>query len=363
MKIRVTDQMFTQKELLFLDYGELKAYLYRFDSGVPCIKLENSAGYITVLPFHGQMVWDAVFFGRALKMQTSFKQPKQATLFRDTYGCYIMHCGALGMGCPSKEDTHAHHGELPYARYDQAYIIAGEDQKGTFIAVGGEYEYHRAFDSHYLAKPLVKLYEGSSMIEVNMTIQNLSSSPMEYMYMNHVNNAVSPGAKIYQTLPWTQENMVVRVSIPQYNEPNPVFLELLTAIQNDVKKTQIVQQEDRYDPEIVLFLREVKTDKSGFAHFLYEHQDGTADYTTYDARVLDHGVRWIVNHEDWRSMGMVLPSTAEPEGYIAEKAKGNVRKLDAHESFTATVIAGCLNQQQTKEKKELIRQVMGEDRV
>jgi hypothetical protein len=39
---------------------------------------------------------------------------------------------------------------------------------------------------------------------------------------------------------------------------------------------------------------------------------------------------------------MVLPSTAEPEGYAAEKAKGNVKLLGAGETFHCAMIAGVL---------------------
>ena len=34
MKIQLREQMFSDKEQLFLDDGELKAYLFRYDSGV-----------------------------------------------------------------------------------------------------------------------------------------------------------------------------------------------------------------------------------------------------------------------------------------------------------------------------------------
>ena len=99
MKIRLRENMFSDREQLFLEDGELKAYLFRFESGVCGIKLENSLGYITVLPYQGQMVWDAVFRGRSLKMQNSCHFPRFRKEFRDTYGCYVMHCGILRMGC------------------------------------------------------------------------------------------------------------------------------------------------------------------------------------------------------------------------------------------------------------------------
>ena len=226
------------------------------------------------------------------------------------------------------------------------------------MGITGEYEYNQAFGKHYIAKPVAKLYENSTLIDVGIKIKNLSRSPMEYMYMCHVNNKIEPGAEVFQTLPWTNENMVVRTSIPQYNEPDPSFMDLLSRVQKDVSVTKIVNEKDLYDPEIVLFLRGVKGDTEGKAHFLYRHADGSADYTMYDAEVLNRSVRWMVFHKEWNSMGMVLPATAEPEGYTTEKQKGNVRELGSYDTFEAELTVGYLNAKQAEEVKAKIEKIM-----
>ena len=200
MKIQLREQMFSDKEQLFLDDGELKAYLFRYDSGVCGVKLENSRGYIVVLPYQGQMVWEAVFDGRSLKMKNDCRIPKFRKEFRDTYGCYVMHCGILRMGCPSEKDTHPHHGELPYVTYDEAAIVSGEDEKGRYLAVTGLYEYYKVFADHYAARPMTKLYAGSTLIDICLEVENKGSAPMDLMYQCHINNAAVTGAKIYQTI-------------------------------------------------------------------------------------------------------------------------------------------------------------------
>ena len=360
MKIQLREQMFSDKEQLFLDDGELKAYLFRYDSGVCGVKLENSKGYIVVLPYQGQMVWDAVFCGRSLKMKNACRIPKFRKEFRDTYGCYVMHCGLLRMGCPSEKDTHPHHGELPYVTYDEAAIVSGEDEKGRYLAVTGLYEYYKVFADHYAARPMTKLYAGSSLIDIRLEVENMGSAPMDLMYQCHINNAAEAGAKIYQTLPWDEEHMSARLSIPQYSEVNPKFLELLDRVREDVSVTRVIGKDDVYDPEIVTFLRSPVKDENGFVHYLYQHPDGSADYTTYDANVLNCAVRWIVYHRDWQAMGMVLPGTAEPEGYLAEKEKGNVRSLPGGETFVSEITAGYLPPEEAEQKKELIQRIMGE---
>ena len=322
MKIRLNESAFTDRETLFADAGELKAYLFRYESGICAVKIENEKGYITVLPFDGQMVWDAVFCGRSLKMETSFDMPRRRGIFQGYLRLLYHALRRAGDGVPlAGGRSRASRRASVWVRYDCAFLVSGEDEKGRYMGVTGEYEYNRAFGSHYMARPVAKVYGGSTLIDVGIEIENKAAHPMDLMYMCHVNNAPEVGAEIYQTLPWTPENMVVRVSIPQYNEPDPAFMELLDRVQQDVSVTRVIGPEDVYDPEIVLFLRGVKGDEDGKAHFLYVHKDGSADYTTYDAAVLNRGVRWMVNHDDWKSMGMVLPATAEPEGYIAEKKK------------------------------------------
>jgi hypothetical protein len=96
-----------------------------------------------------------------------------------------------------------------------------------------------------------------------------------------------------------------------------------------------------FDPEVVFFI-DYLADAAGWAHTMQVHPDGTADYIRHQPAQLDHGVRWICRTPDQDALGMVLPSTAEPEGYAAEKAKGNVKLLGAGETFHCAMIAGVL---------------------
>jgi hypothetical protein len=70
------------------------------------------------------------------------------------------------------------------------------------------------------------------------------------------------------------------------------------------------------------------------------HPDGHASYVGHQPDQLTHGVRWISRIPDQDAIGIVLPATAEPDGYIAEKAKGNVKVLPAGESVRYEIEAG-----------------------
>jgi hypothetical protein len=53
-------------------------------------------------------------------------------------------------------------------------------------------------------------------------------------------------------------------------------------------------------------------------------------------------VRWISRPGDQDALGIVLPATAEPEGYHAEKAKGNIQTLGPGEATYFELVAGAL---------------------
>ena len=73
------------------------------------------------------------------------------------------------------------------------------------------------------------------------------------------------------------------------------------------------------------------------------HPDGAADFVSHRPSELDHAVRWITRSGDQEALGLVLPATAEADGYTAEKAKGNVRVLPPSASFSCRIRFGALN--------------------
>lgn len=355
MKIKLDQKYFTCEEESFVESGMLSAALVKYDTGVCAVKLSNSHGFITVLPFNGQMIWDAEMCGRSLKMQTSYDRPKQTDCFLDTYGCYLMHCGALSMGCPGENDNHPHHGELPYANYDKAWITAGRDEKGEYIGVLGEFEYNRAFSSHYIALPEARLYADDTVIKVNVEFRNLSNSPMDFMYLCHINNYPIDGGRIVQALPYTQENMHIRYSIPQTVKAGDGFMKFLEEIKSDIGVTSKMSKEDVYDPEIVFFLEKPKADDDGLTHFLFVHPDGSSDYTSYNTSDLDHCTRWILKTKNMQALGVALPATADAEGYTAEKEKGNIKTIPPKGRFETTIYAGYLGKDATCEMEKKIQ--------
>ncbi len=357
MEISLKKSYFGSGEDLLIRNKGMSVMLIKYDTGICGIKLSNQYGYIIVLPYNGQMIWDAVFYGRSLKMETPFNHPKDVNSFLDTYGCYLMHCGALAMGCPGPDDDHPQHGELPYAKYDSASLIAGEDEKGEYVGVTGIYEYNRAFADHYTFSPVVKLYSDTTIIDVTIKIENQSYNQMEMMYMCHINNKPVSGGRILQTVPWTKEHMELRYSLPKTARANEGFKDFLGKIQRDIRVTEYMNEEDVYDPEIVFFIHDPKKDKQGWAHYMYLHPDGSADYTSYKPGELDHCARWIVRTKNIQALGLALPATADAEGYKAEKRKGNIKIIPAKGIFETAFQVGYLDSAKAAAMKKRISHV------
>ena len=98
MKTYLREGFFTDKETTLVEAGELKATLFTYSTGVKAVRISNAKGSATVLPFDGQAVWRCDFLGRELTMKSIYDEPQPCTVYGETYGFFIMHCGLTAMG-------------------------------------------------------------------------------------------------------------------------------------------------------------------------------------------------------------------------------------------------------------------------
>ena len=357
--IRLFSDFFGPAERPFLQHGELSASLFRFPSGVPAVRMSNRRGELIMLPFQGQQIWSAQFYGRNIPMKSMFDQPRLTQNYLETYGGFLIHCGATAMGVPMGSDTHPLHGELPNAPYQQAWLVYGQDQRGEYIGLGGEYQHTVAFNHNYAAHPLVKLYASEARCTIAITVTNLKRTPMEFMYLAHVNfRPVDHGQLVYSAHP-TPEHVRIRKSIPSHVTPGPGYREFMQELEQHPEQHHLLKPDLAFDPEIV-FTIDYLADSEGLAHTMQVYPDGSADYISHRPAQLDKGVRWICRTPDQDALGMVLPATAEPEGYSAEKAKGNIKILAAGESYTCEMEAGVLTPFEAQQMAAHIEEIVAE---
>lgn len=348
---------FTEKEKLLLAHGELAATTFAYDSGVAALRLSNSLGEIVMLPFHGQQIWSAEFHGRPLTMRSMFDEPRATQTYLHNYGGFLLHCGFTRMGVPGPDDNHPLHGELPHATYNSAALVIGEDDGGAYIGLTGQWQYTVAFNYNYVAEPLVKLYAGSSLLHIAIDVTNLKETEMEYMYMAHINFRPVDHGRLVYSAPADTDHVRIRKGESHLGS-KPGYVEFMEELGRNPEKHHVLEPGLNFDPEAVLYI-DYKVDRGGWAHSLQIHPDGSADYVRHRPDQLDKGVRWIARTPDQEALGLVLPATAEPEGYTAEKAKGNVKVLPGKGKFHAEVIAGAVNAAAASEIEGTIRQLLG----
>jgi hypothetical protein len=339
-KLDLYPEQFNGAEKTLLESSDFRVLAWTYPTGVKALALENNRGRVEVLPYQGQMVWSAVFDGCDLTMRNMFSQPRPSPTVIGTYGCFMFHSGLLRNGCPTPEDDHPLHGEMPCAPMDAAWLEVGEDAGGVFLRLGGEYEYVQGFGDHYRARPSVTLRAGAALFDIGMQVTNLAGKPMELMYMAHMNYAYVADGRFVE--PLGVERTRVRSSVPAHVKPTPAWSAYMADLTEDPSRLATLNTPQLYDPEIVCFFDGACTDASGDAHFLLKHPDGPAFYTRYKPEQFDHAARWILHNPDQQVAAFVLPATCEPEGYLAERAKGNVRSLAAGQSAEFSVTTGYL---------------------
>lgn len=345
-KFFICPEFFNDKEKLILEIDGIGVSTFQFSSGVKALRLKNSLGDLVILPYQGMQIWSAYFRGRKLEMVSMFDEPKLTSSYLETYGGFFLHCGFTAMGVPSTLDKHPLHGELPNAPYQKVFLEIGIDENGSFLKVEGSYQYTVAFSHNYLASPSIKFYPNSSLFPVNFQAKNLKNSPMEYMYLAHINFRPVNGGKLVYSAPTTPNSVRVRRSIPSHIHPGPEYKDFLDELAVHPEIHQKITPELIFDPEVVFFI-DYLSDSTGFAHTMQIHQDGSSDYVKHNPHILNHGVRWISRTLDQDAMGMILPATAEPEGYLKEKEKGNIHVLLPGETFSSEITVGILDHQET----------------
>jgi hypothetical protein len=355
--INILPSFFGEKEKELAKHGSLSASTFLFDSGVCGLRLANELGHLVLLPFQGQQIWSAEFGGRNLTMVSMFDVPRPTQVYLETYGGFLLHCGATAMGSPSKQDTHPLHGELPNAPYQRAHMAVGEDEKGLYIAVGGQFQYTVAFNHNYIAAPLVKLYAGSSRIWLTMTIFNLKNSEMELLYLAHINFRPVENGRLVYSAPCTPEHVRVRRSIPSHIRPRAGYAEFIEELGRQPEKHNVLAPGLIFDPEVVFSIDYV-ADHDGWAHSMQVHPDGGADYVRHRPQQLEKGIRWISRTADQDALGLVLPATAEPEGYLAEKAKGNIKILPPRSEFRFDLEIGTLTPSEAEQMEDRISRIL-----
>lgn len=335
-KICLNKSYFKENITTILENDDFKVTLFRYPSGIESVKIANAKGYVELLPYMGQIIWDAEFNGISLRLKNIFKEPKPATCIVDTYGCFAFHSGLLANGCPGPEDTHPMHGEFSCAKMDEAWLEISEDT----VSLVSKYEYCQGFGYHYIAQPSVSLKKDATRFTIHMEVTNLTCTEMPLQYMCHMNYAYVDQGRISSNIPATAFKL--RESIPSHVHPTEKWLaynEEIKKLQKEGRSLEVLDQPDMYDPEIVFMADHIDQ----YAPNVTVEIDSPKGYgfrTDFSTKDFTSATRWIMKNDDLQVAAFVLPATCRPEGFLAAKKSGTLLYLKPNEKKTFTVLTG-----------------------
>lgn len=321
-RLPLAPDLFASEKRVILASAQCSVSTWRYPSGIAALEIENARGRLEILPFMGQILWDAQFDGISLRMKNMFREPKAAREIIDTYGCFSFHSGLLTGGCPAPEDSHPLHGEFPCAPMDGAWL----EIEGDTIRAVSEYEYVRGFGHHYRARPSVCLRAGEARFDIDMEVENLSAyQPMPLLYMCHMNYAYANNAMLRETLP--DGAFRLRRTIPAHVRPTPKWQAFNDDILAGKVDGSVLDKPDCYDPEIVYFADNLAQYGDELEFELHNPANGVIFSTRFSSRDFPHATRWILSNPDQQVAAFVLPATARPEGYLAAEKAGTLQWL------------------------------------
>lgn len=316
----------------------------KYPSGVESLTIKSNRLTLEILPYMGQMIWDAHVDGISLRMDNMFTQPYPVKTIQDTYGCFAFHSGLLANGCPAPEDTHPLHGEFPCAPMDDAELILHEDGR---LGLRSRYRYIQGFGHHYLAVPEVTVSPESGVFDISLSVTNLSSyQTMPLQYMCHMNHAFVPGGVMSDNL--GEGAFQLRRTVPAHVTPTPEWEEINRKILAGEYDASSLEGAEAFDPEIVYFADDLPT-KTTEAKFTLTRPDGAAFVTSFNTDEFPVATRWILHNPDQSVSAFALPGTSRPEGFLAAKKAGTLIELEPGKTRSFTVTTGLKSAAEMKE--------------
>ncbi len=354
-KVCLYPALFGEKERPFLTAEGVKVSLFRYDTGVAAVRVANARGHAIMLPYLGQMLWDASFDGVRLGMGNKYPAPRPATVISETYGCLAFHSGLLRNGAPSPDDTHQLHGEFPCAVLESANLELGSDAKGAYVRLTGKREHIDGFTSHYVAYPSVTMRPESTQLEIGMLVENRSDEPMDLMYNCHINFDFVDGGRILQAAAYTPENVTVRTAVPGHIEKSEGYIRLIDRLADDPGLMEHLDPSVSFNPEQVFYLSNLGCDETGQTHVMMRRPEGDGFSVSFSPKEFPHPVRWLLRNKNVQAAGIALPSTCRPEGYLAERNARRVSQIAAGASARFDLSLGYVDRPASDRLESIIR--------
>ncbi len=318
--------MFTEKEHELLKSSSYSVSMFCYRSGVEAIRIKAGRGEFIWLPYLGQQVWDWSVDGKSRKFEGFVREPSYGRSFLQNYGGVLVHCGMTAMGNPGADDTHPHHGELPVAIFDEAWIEILQEDGHEVLSLNGRLHWHVPFVAEYRCTPSLRIPPDGLSLHAELYLENPTAGIMDYMYLAHINFAFSGAKTMLSTTPFDPEHVSIRNEIFPGLGANPGLI-------------KHIDQTANYEPELVAVVKD-KDAEGESAGSVLVRADGTCFWVRQEKSALDHHVIWITHNADRGACGFHLPSTAGPGGFESEKVQGNIKHLMPGSNVTLRYACG-----------------------
>jgi hypothetical protein len=239
---------------------------------------------------------------------------------------------------------------------DTARLIFGGEGAGAYLKIAGERLERVAFSAHYTFAPVIRLGAASARLDVGVSVTNHRSSPMDLMYLAHVNFRPIDGARLVDAVADDATHFRVRRHLPIYRDGERAYRELMDAMAAEPAMHRMVLPGRRVAPELVAGMDCVAS-PDGWADALQILPDGSADWIAHRPEQLPRAVRWMTRNGDEDALGLVLPATAEADGRTAELRKGNVLALPPGATWHCDYAFGALTAPETEAMRSRIADV------
>ena len=329
-RVSIRPDFFRDRPLELLSSGELRATAFLYETGIAGLRIENSRSSMVVLPYMGKQVWFVDFDGRRLSQKSMFDMPQDTTKFGDNYGGFLYHCGLNNVNGPADgEADYPMHDVLPFARYRDAYVGVGENERGRYLAVGGTFVYRNSQELHWAYIPELRLYEGSTAVEMVATVENRRTHPLEYVWLCHMNWLGVDGSDFVYSCPVDEDH--VQVVPTELGDDSPRAVAIREYSNRLVADPTIADTLDSstqvYDPELCINYRYV-ADEKGWARAMQVMPDGDACYVAWDTAKAPYALRWFCRTGDEDGVGIALPSTGTCHSTAYQRAHGHFNTLE-----------------------------------
>lgn len=355
-RIYINKNMFQDRESILLEYKDLTILTFLFPSGVEGLKVKNNNLEFDLLPYKGHQIWNFKINGENVTQKSIFPYPLDTDIFGDNYGGFLYHCGLTNINGAGDGEYYPLHGELPFAKYDKNYIELGSDSIGEFVKICGEFIYRNSQDYFYKYCPKLTIRENSTILEMNIDIENKRLNDLKYMFMCHMNwHGIDGSEFIYCA---DKENVNPEIVEAWDDSERAKKLEQFSKLANeDSSLIDILDSERQFlNPEYCVNIK-YNSDENGFAHAIMKRPDNKSFYVSFDTENLPYGLRWFCRTGDEDGVGFCLPTTGTNHSTKVQMKNGTFNILKGKSSTHLHYYFGMLGEKETNEMINYIKKI------